>query len=755
MTTYIDLESLAPTDELAEQRAQLLGLSGTLVPRELRYGLFGIEEGTIICGPQALNTWRILPPTVTLVSIEDLAAQDPLPLRFDDLAEWHLVYMGLPRSVAKNLRKHPPVTVRHQYWECYRQAMHSPMPTPEPLPDDLTTIENEEALEVKQQPFTVTLVNDGPTLAQFISKVAPDPGIIGIDVETDVVGSEPNEMADTLVGIGIAIGNDCFFGYANYQPWMVALRDCLANVPWVGHNGKYDLSVLRRHGINPGPLVGDGSLAAYLRGEPNARLKDLVLRRFGVRMVGYEDVVGRGAKRIPISQADPGVVAAYCCADAFYGVEIERLLESELSERLRKLYHGVDVPLVTILADMQAMGIAFDRPAAAKELGEMLTAQLSLTQAIDILAERSLNPASSKQLSDYYYRDLGLPVQRVSKQTGKPSVDALSLLRLKDKHPTIPPVLAWKQLQKYTEFLVQWIAASYDGGRLHSTINNARVRTHRFSSEHPNLQQVKLDWRSMFLADEGTLLVAGDYDGIEWRLGAYVARDPGLLKMAQALPGTEAGDLHGQNVKALFNIPYNEQRLEHNRPLRTRAKNYFFGAMYGSKGEEVHDVIEKQMLTDPALAALGIPTVKEIRAGIMGIHDIYGRYFKEWIPFAIHQAIEQGCTAYTLYGRPRILPDLVSKDKQLREAAERECISLIIQGSAADVMRLALIDVAKIPDGFPLLTVHDEIVCGVNPGHMDWYMVEMNHAMQLGQPFEGVPLVINIKSGKNWKETHQ
>lgn len=812
-TTYIDLASLGPDDDIAEQRAQLLELSGTLVPRDVRDGLLGIVDGTVICGPQALDYFRILPPEVALISIEDTSAHDPLPLRFDSLREWALVCHGIPRSEARALVKTPPKTPKHKHWVVYNSLAWISWDRPTTsLPDNLPTIysESQPTIEV---PYTVTWVNDNETLAratlalQIAGGCAStaegqhqetqqdtqcQPIIIGIDCESDQVGSTPSEMCDILVGIGIAVANQCYYGTPNNEQWLELLKYRLPHLQWCGHNAKWDGVLLRRNGITIGPLVGDSMLAALLLGEPNARLKDVAQRKLGVRMTTYDEIVGTGNKRIPISSAPPELVASYCCADAYYGVKIEKLLVSELSEKLRNLYHNIDVPLVTILADMQFAGIAIDRPAAATTLVNVLQKQLELEDVINLLvgqagwtrpdkvtvcsacrngakkkldcgvcqgkgrfeAPQHLNMSSPLQLSEFYYRHLGLPVQRVSKETGKPSVDALALLRMRDKHPTIALVLAWKRLEKYREFLVAWLDASHEDNKIHTTFSNARVRTHRFSSENPNLQQVKVDWREVFIADEDTLLVAGDYDGIEWRLGAYVSRDPGLLKIAQATPGTEEGDLHGQNVKKLFNVAYEEQKLDHNRPLRTRGKNYFFGAMFGSKGDEVHSVIEKQMLEDPNLATLGIPTIKEIRNGINNINDIYGRYFKEWVPFAIYEAIENGCTAYTLYGRPRIIPDLLSRDKQAREAAEREVISLIIQGSAADVMRLSLIDVAKIPGGRPILSVHDEIVCSVDRDGVKEYMTEMDTRMQLGQPFAGVPLVVNMKAGKNWKETH-
>ena len=249
------------------------------------------------------------------------------------------------------------------------------------------------------------------------------------------------------------------------------------------------------------------------------------------------------------------------------------------------------------------------------------------------------------------------------------------------------------------------------------------------------------------------MLVAADYAQIEVRVGAYVSHDPKMLAIVQG-----DSNIHEQNVLFLFNVKPEEK---HSDPLRytalkTRAKNFFFGWMYGSKGEEVHDVIEKQMLEDPGLAALGIPTVNEIRNGIRTVGDIYGRYEHEWKPFAIEQARENNCTSYTIYGRPRKLPNLVSQDKQEREAAERECISHIIQGTAtADIMRLAMARVKTIPYGKMILVVHDELVSDVEPGWEEWYGQQMKQEMELGQPLEDVPIIVDVGIGETWYATHK
>lgn len=795
MPTYIDLASLGPNDDIAHKRAIALGLSGKLLPRTYRGLLLSAAQAgdTVICGPRGLDFWRLLGPQVALVSIEDMVAQDLLPMRFTNTLEWLLVLNTVPRMEAAALVRNPPKTDKHRRWKLFNtlvpaaEYVYSTPPLP-PLEELAAVKDSNEA-----RPYTYKLVDNRDTYEEFVAKLAAYGGTLGIDVETDQVGDTVNEMHDILVGVGVAIGTDCYFGYTSYEPWMVGLRERLVGLPWIGHNGKYDLSVLRRYGIPVGPLVGDGMLAAYLLGEPNARLKDLVYRRFNHRMIRYEEVVGEGKNRIKISQADPRVVTEYCCGDAYWGVQIENLLHSELTGKVRELYENVDLPIATILCNMQFAGITFDRQTAARELRNTWRTQTQLARAIDTLvheagwsrpdrtwvckgcrngkkkrltcerchgvgkfsALQAINPGSSDQLVDFYHRHLGIPVQRLSKETGKPSVDALVLLRISQAHVTVPLILNWKRLKKYREFLQQWAKGSKRDGKLHPTYSNARVRSYRFSSEEPNVQQIKVDWRGMFRADEGQLLVAADHAQIEVRVGAYVSHDPTMLMIMQADPNTEAGDLHGQNVRALFGVPYDQQKLPQNRPLRVRAKNFFFGAMYGSKGDEVHAVIEKFMLEDPELAALGIPDVREIRRGISGIHDIYGRYFKEWRPYALEQARQNGNTVYTLFDRPRCIPDLTSADRQLREAAEREAISHIIQGTAtADIMRLAMLQVARLPFGNLLINAHDELVSGVDEDRTEWYAGSMRTTMELGQPFEDVPLVVVVKTGKTWYDTH-
>lgn len=970
MTTYIDLHSIGPDHETGKRRAKLLGLSGKLLPWEEKHSplAYAYTGDTVICGPRALDYWRILPKDVALVCTEDLTAQDPLPLRYGNSLEWMLVGMGIPRTEATSLARHsPPKTSKHRRWRVYNDAQVAvkwwPWHTTNiPLMEELIS---DTRAEVEEIPYTYQLVDDS-TIEACVSALRAWPSNVpvGLDVETDLAGDDPNEMKDTLVGVGVSLGNNAFYFPRKY---LLVFWPLLDKVPWICHNLKYDVSVMVRSiwndvqsaikdtpapvpessgrkplvpspkglsyitpmatisiidwitlllsqgaatlpfiglgsvpgrstvlsvssaaqtsppldstaltadqgapnvggrgqegesyvehapseeaetlptvglltdtlpiGTSPGPshgpplrAVGDGALAAYLLGEPNAKLKDLVYRRLGYRMTTYDEVVGTGKRRVPISQVDPKIVVPYCCADAYFGVEIERLLRGELKGKALDLYLNIDLPIAQLLSDMQFEGVTFDRMSAAKTLGTVWREQKKIAAAVNGLAvfegwsredrtwvckgcrngkkkrltcdickgqgkysaPQAISLGSSAQLVSFYHGHMGFPIQKISRETGKPSVDALALLRLSKRHVTIPLVLSWKRMQKHKEYLIQWLKASKADGKLHTTYSNIRVRSPRFSSEDPNLQQVKIDWRGDFQAPpcptcnfdwyqpEGSasagnlhrdrrpqevdphnhqLLVCADYAQVEVRVGAYASHDPEMLKVVQRDPETFEGNIHAQNVYKLFNVGYEDRKSSHYTALKTRAKNYFFGWMYGSKGDEVHEVIEKQMLEDPALAALGIPSLNEIRVGIRNISDIYGRYTYEWIPFELTKARDQGSIVYTIFGRPRLIPNLTSRDRQEREKAERECISHIIQGTATgDVPRMAMLRVKEIPGGQLAINAHDELVASVLESCAETYKRAMVSAMELGQPFEDVPLVVDATIGRTWRECHK
>jgi DNA polymerase I-like protein with 3'-5' exonuclease and polymerase domains len=524
-------------------------------------------------------------------------------------------------------------------------------------------------------------------------------------------------------------------------------------------------------------------LAARLLGEPTAGLKDVVLRHYGVRMITYDDVT-LGRKR-SIRDAPPEQVAEYCSGDCYWGVRATTDLVTRLSGQALKLYTDTDLPLVRTLVNMELRGIQLDVDSTTKALADADEKLLALRGAIGSLARESgyvrpdtrrvcrmcrngknkritcdeckgagvffspnpLNPGSTAQLVDWLHGHLNIPIQALSRNTGAASVDALALLRMQDAHPAIPILLNWRAIDRYRTFLIGWLEDAQHDGRIRTNFTMSFTKSGRLSSRDPNLQQVSRPWRRHFVAPEGHVLVCADYTALEVRIAAFASRDSTLLAVMNADPSTLAGDLHGQNVQKLFNVPYEDQ--DERPDLRVRAKNYMFGAMYGSMGQEVQAVLEKAILANPSLGTP--PSVREISRAISNIHDIYSHYFREWVPFMIERAREQDNTAHTCFGRPRVIPDLTSGYKQQREAAERMCISQIIQGTAADIGRMACNLVDGLAGGWLLLQIHDELISQtLLDDKLDNYKADMIQLMCLGQPLEGVPLIVKVGVGSTW-----
>ncbi|KKL88397.1 hypothetical protein LCGC14_1925090, partial [marine sediment metagenome] len=508
---------------------------------------------------------------------------------------------------------------------------------------------------------------------------------------------------------------------------------------------------------------------------------------YGVRMIEYNDMTGGGKTRI--SDIDPKKTAEYCCGDSYWALRAEADLRQRLNPKALALYEKTDLPMVDTIVDMELAGIKLDRESVKNSLEETNVGLVRLGVAITALHLASgyilprtrkvckscrngkkkkltceecegagefffpnhINPGSSHQLVQWLHGHLKIPVQAISQKTQQPSVSSLALLRMQHEHAAIPIILRWRTLERYRQFLEDWLAEADEESRIHTSFTLAHTHSGRLSSRDPNLQQLALAWRKHFVASDGRLLVSADYHGLEIRVAAFVSRDEQLMAIVNSDPETPAGDIHAQNVHKLFGIPYENQ--ENHKPLRTRAKNYMFGALYGSKGYEVVEVLEKLILADPSLGVP--PALAEIVKGIREIHNTYPHYFREWGPYMIQRAREQGNTAYTAFRRPRVLPDLVSPVKSLREAAERATLNHIVQGTAADIARMACNEVTKLEGGTLLLQVHDELLSEVLESEVDSYKQKMVNLMELGQPLDGVPLVVDVGVGHDWESTHK
>ena len=785
MTTYIDALSIAPTVEDAKARCENLSISGHLIGNVRDPILCGAQDGDIvICGPRALAYWRRLPTSVCIVSITNLNDSDPLPKR------------------AKG-------TVAMEQCGDLVEAK-------EAFLADLLYIQSKMDVPVERpylwKLFTDRLYNEVQYMFENYK------GVLGIDVETDIVLDHPNEMYDKLVGIGIAFDKDCYYGMADNAEWMSLMVEWLPRTKWIGHNAKYDREILHRHGIRTGKLVGDSMLAAYLLGVRSASLKSLVKDRYKYRMATYEELVGKGKKKVPISKVDQSITASYCCADAYFALRLEADIRRELGPNQLLLYE-MDIKLAEIVGDMEEEGMPFDRESASATLVELESKDELLASALNKIAIKTgyenppkistckgckngknkrwkcpiwqsnhvhhaglddrplkcccpicrpdlpcpgkfstpvpINLGSTDQVGRWLHEILKLPIQGVT-ASHKPQVDSLVLLRLRDYHYVPKLLLEWRQREKYIGYLKSWLKWSQNDSRLHPVFTMSRTRTGRLSSQDPNCQQVMVDWRTDFIAPEGRELLAFDYAQIEVRIPAFMSKDPVLMKVAIA------GNIHAENTYRLFGIPYEEQGLPHNIKFKTRAKNYWFGAAYGSKGYEIQTVLEEAILKSGNLD-IQVPTLKEIMAGVSTLHDIYGQYFLEWVPSALYRCREKDGWTYTLWGRPQYLPEIFSKDKQEREHAERQCISHIVQGTAGDFLRAATCGVKAyinswnsqqiMPNMSLHLSVHDELV--LSAVNAKSHISGIKEVMELGQPIMPIPLVADVTIGIDWKSCHK
>lgn len=819
VTTYNDLTSLGPSQPVAELRCKLLKLDGTNLWEDGRLPILAnLLPGDVVrCRPSALPFWRGAPFGVIVQVIEDPPYEDPIRYRYGSWLVWALVQEGLESSVAKALVKSPPKSDKHQHWDAYQRGIGTAVAVLDAPRQEAESVAgpplSSKTSSDVDDPFSWRVASNnapkGSMSASYIHdlehllKDVNSREIVGVDVETDIAGAEPNEVKDTLVGLSLVVGNK---GVYYTRELLGELWPLLQRARLVGANIKYDLTVMTRAAAEDGyelsftkdNVAGDSMVAAYLLCLPSGRLKDTVKSEYGHTMMTYDDVTGGG--KLKISEVDPKVTASYCVADAWWAKKLEADLWDRMvaegshngSSRSCVLYKDVDLPLIPVLVGMELRGMRFDRDKATLELNETIGNIDRTTYYINMRAKGTgfsvpdqrnvcrscrngkkkratctecsgvgalfshtpVNPGSGQQISQWLFGTdkslghLGLPIQRVSRKTKTPSTDSLSLLRSKDLHPVVGMLLSYKHLVKYRGYLESWLEESERDGRLHSVFSNATVVSGRLSSKEPNLQQVSGSWRSMFTASEGKVLLAADESQFEVRIAAFQSRDPQLMKLVNAPSGTFEGDLHAQTMYHVFGIPISQHKeFSH---IRQTAKVYnFMGLFYGAKPPSLVERIEKLALENPELN-IKIPTVKEAAKALAGVKELYKVYSQEYVPTTIARARDRGNIFYTAFGRPRVIDYLTSGYKEEREAGEREGVNHTIQGTAADLMRKAMNLADTLEHGSLLAQNHDELIFDVDPDWLEWYTNRVRTVMELGQPLEGVPLVVDIRSGPTW-----
>ncbi len=514
----------------------------------------------------------------------------------------------------------------------------------------------------------------------------------------------------------------------------------------LGHNLKYDVHVLRRAGL---PLAGrlfDTMIAEWLLNPaaPNLGLKHLAWTQLGMTMTEIGELIGRGKEQLTMDQVPLDKVTAYAGADVDATFRLAQVQSAALRERdLEELFYALEMPLLPVLVDMEATGVLLDVP-WLEELSAELSARLqALEQTIHAMAGKTFNINSTQQLSEVLFNTLGLPTRGLPKtKSGHYSTNAEVLERLRGTHPIIEAILRHRELSKlkstYVDALPQLVNPAT--GRVHTSYNQTGTVTGRLSSSNPNLQNIPIRSeegrrvRRAFIARPGWKLIGADYSQIELRVMAHVSGDPALIEAFQ-----RGEDIHTSTAAAIFEVPPDAVTAE----MRRQAKAVNFGLIYG---QGVYGLASQLGISNSAAEAF------------------INRYFKrfpkvrETMERLEQEAVARGYVT-TLLGRRRYFPELAAgaaTPAQQRQAALRMAINTPIQGSAADIIKLAMIRLHHYLHATQLetrliLQVHDELVLEAPAHEVEQSVALMRDAMENAYPL-AVPLVVDLHIGEHWEE---
>jgi DNA polymerase-1 len=508
-----------------------------------------------------------------------------------------------------------------------------------------------------------------------------------------------------------------------------------------GHDLKFDAIVLAQHGVTLRGLDTDTMLASYLLDATRSehRLEDLALEHTSYKALTEEDICGRGVKALSLASLPVNAAVDYAGERADLVGQLAPVVRDLLAkEELEEVYTSVELPLVPVLVAVERAGIRIDGPALAAQSTQVEHELARRSAQIFEMAGGEFNINSPKQLAEILFDKLQLPVLKRTGTARAPStaVDVLEELAL--AHDLPRQILEWRGLMKlkgtYIDALPQLVHP--ETGRVHTCFNQAVAATGRLSSSDPNLQNIPIrtplgrEIRGAFIADPGNVLISADYSQIEFRVLAHLSEDPVLIVAFR-----EGADFHERTAQKIFGS--NSGRDAHD--LRSIAKMVNYALLYG-KG--------------------AFTLSKDIGVTQQAAQEFIDAYFagfprvRAFIDRTLEDARATGVVK-TMYGRRRLVPELNSRNGQIRFAAERVAVNLPIQGSAADIMKRAMIEVhsalAPHPDARMILTVHDELLFEVPKSRARELAEVVRERMQSAAVLK-VPLTVDVGIGENWKD---
>ena len=576
--------------------------------------------------------------------------------------------------------------------------------------------------------------------------------LFALDTETDNL----DYMAANLVGISFALEN----GEAAYLPLqldylgapktlekttaLTLLKPVLENptIQKVGQNFKYDLTIFARNGIDVQGVAFDTMLESYvLNSTGRHNMDDLAKRYLGHQTITFEEIAGKGKNQLTFNQIPLEKAAEYATEDADVTMKLQQVLWEKLSKEptLEKLFKEMELPLLGVLSRMERRGVLIDSYALFLQSNEIANRLSELEEQAYVLAGQPFNLASTKQLQEILFDKLGLPViQKTPK--GAPSTNEEVLEELAFSHELPKVLVEHRGLSKlkstYTDKLPQMV--NPQTGRVHTSYHQAVTATGRLSSSDPNLQNIPIRneegrrIRQAFIAREGFTVVAADYSQIELRIMAHLSQDQGLINAF-----TQGKDIHRSTAAEIFGVALDEVTSEQ----RRNAKAINFGLIYG-------------------MSAFGLS--RQLGIGRADAQSYMDLYFKRYpgVQTFMHDIREKAkAQGYveTLFGRRLYLPDINSSNGMRRKAAERVAINAPMQGTAADIIKRAMIQLDQKlqndPDIAMIMQVHDELVFEVRSEKVAFYSELIKTQMESAADLV-VPLIVDVGQGTNWDEAH-
>lgn len=558
-------------------------------------------------------------------------------------------------------------------------------------------------------------------------------------------------VGTTLVGISIALKGHEAYWIPTSRGVVSTIIDELrpifedASIGKIGHNLKYDILVLRNYGVRVRGRLFDTMIVHYLLDAEALHSMDSLSRALlAYDPIPIERLIGKGAKQLTMDRVAPSIVAHYAAEDADVTLQLYNKLWPKLEQMDQvSLYETIEEPLIYVLADIEWNGVCISREILGESAVELNASLLKIEAQIrQTAASDTININSPKQLGELLFDRLGIDPKAKKTKTGQYKTDEETLTALQDRHEVVAQILEYRGVKKllstYIEALPQLINAKTD--RLHTSFNQAVTSTGRLSSSSPNLQNIPIRdaagraIRSAFVAgDPDSVIISADYSQVELRIMAHLSGDRNFIDAF-----LEGQDIHTATAAKIFGVPASEVTSEE----RRKAKTANFGIIYGISGFG----LSQRLNIGRAEASELINSYFELYPGV-----------KKYMDDTIAKAKGQGYVE-TLFHRRRYLPDINSANGNVRQNAERTAINTPIQGSAADIMKLAIIDAHREMERARLrakmiLQVHDEIVVEA-PCEEAQRVIEILKSSMSRAAMLSVPLLVEASMGSSWMEAH-